>query len=229
MDKKRKIYLAFDVDGTIYDSESIVVEAFKSGIEETARTLGRNDIKVPDRDTIMGLVGMPTSTIFATFFPMLNPQELTLLGDSCNAAFVRIIKTGGGQLINGAYETLRILYESGYVLLPASNGRRAYVESIFDSHKINLFFADSPYFVEGDILDKSAILAIYKKRLGAGDLMVMIGDREADRAAAYKNNLPFIGCAFGYMGDREVRGERWVVNSFYEIPTVLKELEREFL
>ena len=228
MNIERKVYLAFDVDGTIYDSESIVVEAFKSGIVDTARSLGRNDIPVPERHAIMGLVGMPTGSIFKTFFPMLNAEELTLLGNSCNAAFVRLIQSGGGNLIAGAYETLSALYEGGYILLPASNGRRAYVESIFESNKIDNFFANAPCYVEDDIYNKGIILSIYKKRLNDNDLMIMIGDRRADSEAARENGIPFIGCSFGYMGDSEVSREKWVVNSFYEIPAVVKELEGKF-
>jgi phosphoglycolate phosphatase len=225
MNEKRKTYLAFDIDGTIYDAAPIVVDAFSSGIMRSSVMLGKTDMKPPEKDTILSLVGSPAEEIFSTFFPGLSPDELRVVGNACNDSFIDIISNGGGRLMEGAYEVLRDFHRDGYIILTASNGRREYVESILETNGIGIFFNSSLHFVEGDITDKRYILPLYKERLLPNDILIMIGDRESDRAAAYQNNVPFIGCAFGHAGDTEIQGERWIVHSFREIPQAVHEIE----
>jgi phosphoglycolate phosphatase len=225
MNEKGKTYLAFDIDGTIYDAAPIVVDAFSNGIMRSSVMLGKTDMEPPAKDTILSLVGSPAEEIFSTFFPGLSPEELIIVGNACNDSFIDIISNGGGHLMEGAYEVLRDFHNDGYIILTASNGRREYVESILKTHGLEVFFSSPLYFVEGDITDKRYILPLYKRLLSPNDILIMIGDRESDRAAAYRNNVPFIGCAFGHAGDTEIKGERWIVNSFREIPQAVDEIE----
>ncbi|MCL2025592.1 MAG: HAD hydrolase-like protein [Leptospirales bacterium] len=220
-----KTYLAFDIDGTIYDAAPIVVDAYRNGIVRSSKTLGRNDILPPEKQAIMDIMGTPTDKIFDTFFPGLSREERSVVNDACSDSFVDLISDGGGRLMDGAYETLENLYNKGCIILPASNGRREYVTSILKSFKIEKFFDSPMLFVEGDIRDKSDILFLYKKLLSPRDILIMIGDRELDRAAAVINNVPFIGCAFGHAGESEIRGERWVASSFREIPQIVNKIE----
>ncbi|MCL1910873.1 MAG: HAD hydrolase-like protein [Leptospirales bacterium] len=225
MNKNGKTYLAFDIDGTIYDAAPIVVDAFRNGIIRSGEALGRKDILPPEKEAIVNLLGTPTDKIFGTFFPGLSPEERGVINDACNDSFVNLISGGGGRLMDGAYDVLENFYKEGYIILPASNGRKEYVTTILKSCKIEKFFGAPMHFVEGDIRDKSAILPLYKKRLLPRDILIMIGDREADRVAASINNVPFIGCAFGHAGDSEIRGERWIASYFRDIPRLVNEIE----
>ena len=225
MNKNSKTYLAFDIDGTIYDAAPIVVDAFRNGIIRSGEALGRKDILPPEREAIINLLGTPTDEIFDTFFPRLSREERGVVNDACNDSFVDLISCGGGRLMDGAYDVLENLHRGGYVILPASNGRKEYVTTILKSCKIEKFFGAPMHFVEDGIRDKSEILPLYKKRLLPRDILIMIGDREADRIAASINNVPFIGCAFGHAGDNEIRGERWIAFSFSEIPRLVNEIE----
>jgi phosphoglycolate phosphatase-like HAD superfamily hydrolase len=49
-------------------------------------------------------------------------------------------------------------------------------------------------------------------------MLIMVGDRASDRAAARENGVPFIGCAFGHAGDEEIAGERWIAPPVFRIP-----------
>jgi len=226
MNKNGKTYLAFDIDGTIYDAAPIVVDAFRNGVIRSGETLGRTDILPPEKEAIISLLGTPTDKIFDTFFPKLSREERSVVNDACNDSFVDFISGGGGRLMDGAYDVLENLYKDGCIILPASNGRKEYVMTILQTFRIEIFFGAPMYFVEGDIHDKSVILQLYKKLLLPHDILIMIGDREPDRAAASINNVPFIGCAFGHAGDSEMKGERWIAYSFGEIPRIVNEIER---
>ncbi|PKL39559.1 MAG: hypothetical protein CVV44_04870 [Spirochaetae bacterium HGW-Spirochaetae-1] len=228
MQKKGTTYLAFDIDGTIYDSADIVVDAFRNGIIDAARRLGRDDMRIPDHREIMALVGLPAHEIYIRFFPQLGEDELMLVNDACNSSFVTIISRGGGRLIDGCYEVLEGFWKESYKILTASNGRREYIEAILHTHSILKFFSSPLLYINNDIPDKSDIVSLYRKRVEANDLIIMIGDRESDRMAAKKNDVPFVGCAFGHAGEREIAGERWIVHGFRDIPGVVQEIEREF-
>jgi phosphoglycolate phosphatase len=228
MTERKNISLAFDMDGTIYDSAAIVVEAFRDGIMEAAAKIGRGDMPVPTRDQILSLVGLPAFEIYRRFFPQLEQGDLVTVSEACNASFVRLISAGGGALMEGAEKALRDFHHRGYRLLMASNGRSEYIEAILKTHGIAGYFDRPMHFVGEDIPDKSDILALYKQRLSPGELLIMVGDRESDRMAAANNGVPFIGCAFGHVGDAEIRGERWIVHSFSEIPGAVREIEEEY-
>jgi len=224
MNKNGKTYLAFDIDGTIYDATPIVADAFRNGIIRSGETLGKKDMLPPEKEAIINLLGTPADKIFNAFFPGLSREERSVVNNACNDSFVDLISGGGGRLIDGVYNVLENFYKDGCIILPASNGRREYVTTILKSCEIEKFFGAPMYFVEGDISDKSIILSLYKKRLSPHDILIMIGDRETDRKAALINNVPFIGCAFGHAGEDEIRGERWIAFSFREIPQIVNEI-----
>ena len=227
MIEKKSTYIAFDMDGTIYDSAEIVVDAFREGIISASEKISRMDMAVPSHEEILRLVGLPAYEIYSRIFPQLSRRELDVVNNECNDSFVRIISAGGGALIDGAREVLEGFRHEGYKLLMASNGRREYIEAILNAHDIYSLFSGPLYFIGDDIPDKTDILALYLERLAGGDILIMVGDRESDRLAAIRNGVPFIGCAFGHVGDEEIRGERWIVQSFGEIPAAVKEIERE--
>ncbi len=227
--KKRKIYLAFDMDGTIFNGSSIVVDAFSRGIMEASEVLGKK-MTAPDRNAILKMVGCPAEDIYRTFFKDLKADELTAVGNICSRSFVNIINAGGGELVPGVLPAMEELCGEGCISLTASNGRKAYVEAIMSSFGLDRFFdsKENLLFCEGSIPDKTVILSIYRKRIRPDDLIIMIGDREFDRNAAHANNVPFIGCAFGHAGEDEIRGEKWIVHSFSEIPSSVKEIAGNF-
>jgi len=222
MEKKRKVYLAFDIDGTIYDSADIVVDAFREGIKEASEKLTGKHLAIPSHQEILALVGIPAHEIYVRLYPQLTDNELWMLNDSCNASFVSIIRESRGKLFDGVYETMKKLHESGFYNLTASNGRREYIEAILETHDVIRFFSSPLFFLSDSMQDKSDIVCEYKKKLKHGDILIMIGDRESDRMAAINNSVPFIGCAYGHAGTDEIEGERWIVNKFDEVPQAIE-------
>ena len=220
------IYLAFDIDGTVYDSSDIIVDAYHLGIGRFLERHRESGVAMPGYKELLEVVGIPVEKIFSSLFPGLGPRGQQEMNDLCTGAFVEIIARGGGRIFDGVAETLDFLSRSGFVILAASNGRKEYVEIILSAFGLMKYFS-APFIYTGPgIPDKTAIVKRYLEEVSVGKTLVMIGDRYTDREAAEKNNVPFIGCAFGHAGESEIAGSRWIVHRFDEIPeTVRKVME----
>ena len=224
MDKKT--YIAFDIDGTIYDATSIVIEAFETGIKNFIKK-NNSHIKIPAYDEIMKVVGIPVDEIFRILFPGLNRRELIDINNECTRCFETIIRDGGGKIFDNVFETIEKLYNSGYIMLAASNGRLEYVKSILETFDLIKFFQKPIMCPGGNIIDKTDLVRYYVKNVTKGNLIVMVGDRFTDREAAEMNKIPFVGCAFGHAGLDEISGSRWIVNKFEDIPGIILNIEED--
>jgi len=223
---KMKPYLAFDIDGTVFDVSDIAVESFRRGIEIFNMNHGV-EIKVPSRDAIIDVLGTPIEDIFRKLFPETGPSHLPYLLRSCTEGFVSLIRKGGGRIFDGVSDVIGGLHDDGYVLLAASNGRREYVTAILETHGLIGYFHREMFFPGNGIPDKTALVRKYSDEIIGERPVIMIGDRTADRKAAEDNGIPFLGCAFGYGSMDELEGCRWVVTAFADIPRTLHEIEGE--
>ncbi|MBN2038426.1 MAG: HAD family hydrolase [Spirochaetes bacterium] len=219
-------YLAFDLDGTIYDCRSIIVQAFQQGIADLIES-GHNDIGVPGKGKIVAVLGTPHDLIFVNLFPELKSAEQEKINDYCTKALVRMVNSGGGEIFEGVKSTLKKLYSENYRMFIASNGHITYIEAILNSNELSIYFSKPILSLNKDIPDKSAIVECYKNNLCNDDLLIMIGDRESDKTAARDNDIPFIGCSFGHADYAELQGSRWIVHEFSEIFNCVKEIELE--
>ncbi len=217
-------YLALDIDGTLFDSGDIIEDAFKDGMLKFDRYYSKSR-RVPGKDDIISVIGQPTGIIFRTLFPDLSEEEKQKLNDFCTESLVDLIHNGGGNLIKGVFPTLRRLHGEGYKLLAASNGRIEYISAILKSNGIGDFFSDPIITIGRDIRDKSEIIKYYKTNIVNNSLFIMIGDRFSDKNSADINNIPFIGCDFGYGAGEELRGSKWIVNEFNSIYSIIKSIE----
>lgn len=218
------IFLAFDIDGTIYDAGDILEESFRLGIESFIESGEDNSIHIPTREEITVTLGYPLGEIFMMLFPALEIHKRNELAVLCTVNLVKMIKEKKGSLIDGVDETIKSLNAMNYNMLVASNGARAYVEAILETYDLMRFFSEPFIYPEGTIKNKTDIIGCYIK-LNPDRELIMIGDRYTDLAAARENGIPFIGCAFGHAGADEIEGEKYIVNDFREIPEVLEKIK----
>jgi len=217
---KNRIFLAFDIDGTIYDAGDIIEESFRRAIESYAC----DTPDVPAREEIKATLGYPLDEIFVMLFPSMKDQQRNDLAVLWTANLVEMIRDKKGSLIDGARETIKELYSMEYNILVASNGARSYVEAILETYDLKKFFSEPFIYAEGMIKNKTDIIGTYLGLI-PGSEMIMVGDRYTDLAAAKENGIPFIGCAFGHAGTEEIEGERYIVNQFRDIPGMIKIIE----
>jgi len=220
---KKNIYLAFDIDGTIYDAGNILEEAFSDGIESYIKDKSYLKLNKPSREEITATLGLPLKEIFVILFPDSDEETRVELADICTENLVRMIREKKGILIDDVSETIAELNSKSYKMLVASNGVRAYVEAILETYGLKQYFSEPFIYPEGDIVNKSGVIEYYISALDDPEI-IMIGDRYTDLEAAVENQIPFIGCAFGHAGAEEISGEKYIVYNFKEIPEIVKEI-----
>lgn len=218
-------FLAFDIDGTIYDCSKIIVQAFEEGISDFRIKTSIN-INIPTKEEIILQLGQPNDLIFQSLFPELKGPELQAINDSCIKSLTGYVSAGGGILFDGVVSTIELLFNEGYQLLVASNGRRDYIEAVLNSNDLIKFISKPVICINNEISNKNDIVRHYIRHRCSGNPAIMIGDRESDKIAAEVNGIPFIGCSFGHTGSNEIRGSRWIVSDFSSIYRTVKEVEK---
>lgn len=221
---KKNIYLAFDIDGTIYDAGDILDEAFGKGIESYIRKRGELTIRKPSREEITATLGLPIKEIFLILFPESDEAARKELADICTENLVKLIREKKGALLDDVFDTIVQLSSEHYKMLVASNGERNYVDAILETYGLKKYFSEPFVYPENDIINKTGIIEHYISVLDDMGQIIMIGDRCSDLEAAVENRIPFIGCAFGHAGTDEIAGEKYIAHSFKEIPGIIREI-----
>jgi phosphoglycolate phosphatase len=219
--------LAFDMDGTLFDCSDIIVDAFQKGIALFNKNSSKK-VNMPSKEKIIAVLGIPTDSIYQNLFPDLDlPDQLTM-SEICTNTLSEMIHGGAGTIYDHVHSTLERLYNDGYIIYSASNGKLRYIESILEGNYLMKFFQKPIVVLDSHIKSKSDIVKYYKTNLCKNDLIIMIGDRSTDRIAAEENNIPFIGCAFGHAGFSELEGVRWTTTDFKKIYDIVKDIEKTY-
>lgn len=210
--------VVFDLDGTLYSSESILGPAYAAAIREVNARWRRN-LAVPETAAILAQVGRPAKEILASLYPDLAEGERDELSRLVLAALTDRIRGRGGRLFEGVPETLAELRRAGHVLAVVSNARRSYLEAILAAFDLARHLESAACHEDAPELGKAGLL----RRTLAGRPGVMVGDRASDGLAARAAGVPWIGCAFGHAADEaaELASADVVIRRFAELPAAL--------
>lgn len=223
---KKNVYLAFDIDGTLFNAGTILKTAIEVGAEKIRTIRPGLDIRLPSMHEITATLGYPLQEIFLMLFPELDEDARGIYAGIWTENLVKLILSRKGELITGADHVIPELYASGYTILAASNGARDYVEAVLEAYDLKRYFSGPFLYVEDGYGDKSGIIREYIRLFEPGTF-IMIGDRVTDLDAARDNSIPFIGCAFGHAGIKEIGGEKYIVHGLREIPGILRNMLSE--
>ncbi len=214
--------LVFDLDGTLYTSETILGPAYEAVITDRNRAWGMS-YRVPTAAEVLAYVGRPGREIITKLFPDLAPERVTETSDRILVELVALIRKGGGRVFEGVHETLAGIKGGGAELSIVSNCRRSYLEAILETFALKEYFREAWCNEDAPELGKNGLLV----RVLAGRKGVMIGDRASDGVAARGAGVPWIGCAFGHSApdDAELAGADAVIRDFTDLPEALARLE----
>ncbi|HEY1405491.1 MAG TPA: HAD family hydrolase [Spirochaetota bacterium] len=206
-------YVAFDMDGTLYDCSDAIEDAYARASVILAKETGKA-IVPPSIEKIRTVLGNTAVHFFGPLFPALDASYLSLVDRTCTGELVVNVRARKGVLYDGVHDLFGELTSRGYGILIASNGQREYLDAILETYDLSRFLAHEPVTVNySSIHTKGEILAHYREKLGISGQLVMVGDRHSDLTAARENNAYFIGCAFGHAGDDEIAGADSIVHS----------------
>ncbi len=210
-------FICFDMDGTIYTSEGILMPSYHRGIEKFNNKYNAN-LKKPTIEELEHQIGQPVRIIFKNLFPELkDDSRLNELSGIVLSEFLDMIAQRGGKLFPNVYFTLEELKNKGYMIAIASNGRREYLQKILSAFNIEKYFEPLIAIDEKEITEKSHILRKYMQTYSLTNReILMVGDRSSDLEAAEKINCQFIGCSYGF-AKNEIIGAENVIHDIKEI------------
>jgi phosphoglycolate phosphatase len=214
-------YIAFDMDGTLFDCGTIILESYGRAVMNFSRQTGIS-IKIPTIEQFRAVLGQTADQFFKNLFPELDPKYYHEIDMLCTAELCVEVSQKKGILYDGIQDVFARLYKDGWKILIASNGQLNYLTTILETYDLAQYLAHPVIVVNYDWINtKSDILREYIKALEIKDTFVMVGDRSSDLKAARDNHAFFIGCAFGHADEGEISGSDVIVHSMNEIEEIL--------
>ena len=204
----------FDLDGTLWDSSVRVAESWNILIQQeygydrglTAADISRN-------------MGKTMNAIADDLFGDLPEDERYALARKCEVFENGYITEHGGRLFDGVEETLRVLRDAGVRMSVVSNCQEGYVKAFLDSMDMWKYFEDYEEWGRSGLLKADNIkLVMERNGVSRG---IYVGDIQKDSDAAHEAGVPCIWAAYGF---GEIKDAEAVIQSFDELPAVLKKL-----
>jgi phosphoglycolate phosphatase len=215
--------VAFDMDGTLLDSGDFGVLAVSRAFEVLiagARLPGLRS--PPDPAAIRAQIGKPPDQFYREWLP----EDLRGRAPELHARAMEFerefLRTGLGQLFEGAAEVLDTLKARGLKLMLVSNCSRPYMDWVVETFALEekLDYRDCVGDKSQPGRNKSTLVAqgLERLRVRRG---VMVGDRHHDAEAARANGLAFIACTYGYGTAEELAGADAHLHDIRELPALL--------
>lgn len=215
--------IVFDVDGTLVDSQHLIVAAMAQAFADCG-------LPLPPRPTVLSVVGLSLIPAMAKLVPD-TPDAAPALADAYRASFYSRRTAGdSAPLYPGARDTLRMLAAAPGTLLGVATGKaRRGLDHVLAQHRLEDLFvtlqtADNhpskphPAMLEAALLETGC----------AADRAVMIGDTEYDIAMGRAAGMATIGVSWGYHPEARLReaGADAIADDFPALEAALAALAR---
>jgi phosphoglycolate phosphatase len=212
--------VVFDCDGTLVDSQHMIVEAMRIGFAE-------NGLPAPARALMLRQVGLSVPEAMQALTGIDDPQILAGLSAAYRDAFFELRRAGsiGDPLFPGTRETIEALAARDDTLIGIATGKsRRGVDALLAREGWQGLFATIQTADDAPSKPHPAMLFQAMAETGTGpDHTVMIGDTTYDMAMARAAHTRGIGVAWGYHEAAELieAGAQSVIADFAELPGLL--------
>lgn len=182
--------VVFDLDGTLNQTEIYAVKALEKSLEHFGIT------GVP-YEKLIGTIGGRIDDYVHDFVPNATPDDLS--------KFIKLLDNYEEHFIqefhaeyDGVTAMLENLRQNGYKTAVCSNAYINYIEMVLKALNITHLFD----YIQPLEVNMNKVMTLKKLLTNVSpDKAVMVGDRHFDIEAARANNLPFIGCLYGFNKD----------------------------
>ncbi|GKY89191.1 HAD-IA family hydrolase [Sinisalibacter aestuarii] len=187
----------FDVDGTLIDSQNLIVAA----MTDTFGAVGR---PVPPRAEVLQIVVLSLELAMARLAPDLDAAGIDALVAAYRAAFLRLRSQTGGEaaspLYPGARAAIEALHARPEVLLGVATGKaRRGLDHAFAAHGLDRFFVTRQTADTHPSKPHPAMIEAALAETGVEPpRAVMVGDTSYDIAMARAAGVAAIGVSWGY-------------------------------
>lgn len=212
--------IIFDVDGTLVDSQNDIVSAM-------THAFTRAEEKVPDRKTILGIVGLSLDVAIARLAPQLPVALQARMVEWYKQAYMQLRASSGAAQSSPLYpyarETLAHFFAQPDVVLGVATGKsRRGLDKLLQGHELQHLFGTEQVSDNHPSKPDPAMLRAALTETGAepGDA-VMIGDTSFDMEMAHAAGIRGIGVSWGYHPRSALSAAYSIVDDFRELPACL--------
>jgi phosphoglycolate phosphatase len=216
--------VVFDVDGTLVDSQRLILSAMAAAFSEAG-------IPTPSREATLAIVGLSLETAIARLAPDLDAPGVRALAASYKAAFVQMRVESGGEaaapLYPGALAALERLEAAGVRMGVATGKARRGLDHMLDGHGLRRFFVTTQTADDAPSKPHPAMLLAALRETGVAPReAAMVGDTTYDMVMAQAAGVPAIGVAWGYHAGAALRdaGAAAVIDRFDALDDALAAL-----
>lgn len=218
MATSRPLLVVFDCDGTLVDSQHVIVACM-------LQAYAMHGLPAPEVAAIRRVIGLPLLECMARLSPEHAEERHLLLTEAYKDAFFasRQRPDHHEPLFDGALAALDRLEAQGYLLGVATGKARRGLNAVLDRHGLARRFVTLQTGDQGPGKPHPAMLerAMAETGLRPEDV-IMIGDTSYDMLMARSAGVHAIGVSWGYHPAEELRaaGAHSVIARFDELPAV---------
>jgi phosphoglycolate phosphatase len=218
MQSSRQLLVVFDCDGTLVDSQHVIVACM-------LQAYATHGFPAPEAAAIRRVIGLPLLECMARLSPQHAEDRHLLLTEAYKDAFFasRQRPDHHEPLFDGAVAALDRLEARGYLLGVATGKARRGLNAVLDRHDLARRFVTLQTGDQGPGKPHPAMLERAMAETGVRpEDVIMVGDTSYDMLMARSAGVHAIGVSWGYHPAEELRaaGAHSVIASFDELPAV---------
>lgn len=218
-----KTILILDYDGTVHDTTFVYEPAFRRAMSEL-EDLGWMDYRDYTFEEIKRWIGYNAKEMWNCFQPDFS-QEKKDHGSSLIGKYMKAgVDNGSARLYPHSIEVLKKLHEK-YELCYLSNCKNAYLEANRRNFHLDQYYDTFYSSEEFGFIPKEEI---FRRIQIPGRKYIVVGDRAADLRLAKENNLPFIGCLYGFCEKGELDEADILISDITELPGAVEKISARF-
>lgn len=212
----------FDVDGTLVDSQDMIVAAFSHAYESM-------DLVAPSRDRMLSFVGRSLELIFPELSPELNSAQHEALTTGYRDAYFHLRKTRGSNatspMFDGARAALDALQSQDWTILAVATGKsKRGLDKLIEGYGLE------GYFVSQQVADfhpskphPAMVHACLTETGVAPERAVMIGDTTYDIDMGRAAGVKTIGVSWGYHPAETLNADK-IIHNFDAVHDAIDDL-----
>ncbi len=191
--------LVFDVDGTLFQTESILDNAYYQTFQDLKELYHDEP---PSIEKMYACIGMTEEELWANIAPNASNKIKKAVGKRMIEWEIDGLKNGLGKLYPKTCETLEYLKNKGYSLFVASNGEEDYVKGVIKYTGLEHLFEEVYSAGEYKTVSKVDLVKLILNNHNVTEAW-MIGDRSSDVEAGIANGLTVVGCDYAAFKKRD--------------------------
>jgi phosphoglycolate phosphatase len=207
--------IVFDCDGTLVDSQHLIIDAMRATFE----TCG---LALPADDAVRHVVGLSLGEAIGQLVPGIGLAELEALIDGYKQTFqaMRRQPLFHEPLFEGARETLHELERRGHLLAIATGKSDRGIASVLQHHALEGLFVSLQTADRHPSKPHPAMLEAAMRETGcAPHDTIMVGDTSYDMQMARAAHAHPVGVSWGYhaVAALELAGAEVIVDRFEQL------------